>query len=100
MDVNFEDLLPIYKQATGHNDGIVKTYLEYLIDSDSTKFFKILKHIINTEYIQIYVDDDPINFDTYMLSKYGIKLHYDSGYMKSSYDVVDNNKYLIFKLKF
>ena len=61
------------------------------------EFLGTLAHA-DDEPVMVYTSD-PRKFGEYLESKYGIKMSFVNGHITDTYDIVDEQKHLIFLLK-
>jgi len=63
------------------------------------KYWSLLK-LVRVEFMEDKSNFDGYDFETYLEDKYGIKMNMVNGNITDGYQIVDEQKYLIFLLRF
>ena len=63
------------------------------------KYWNLLK-LVRTEFMEVRKEFDAYDFESYIQNKYGIKMNMIDGNITDGYEIVDEQKYLIFLLRF
>jgi len=63
------------------------------------KYWNLLK-LVRTEFMEVRKEFDAYDFESYIQNKYGIKMNMLDGNITDGYEIVDEQKYLIFLLRF
>jgi hypothetical protein len=63
------------------------------------KYWNLLK-LVRKEFMVDRKEFDAYDFESYIQSKYGIKMNMLDGNITDGYEIVDEQKYLIFLLRF
>ena len=63
------------------------------------KYWNLLK-LVRTEFMANRKEFDAYDFEMYLKDKYGIKMNMLDGNISDGYEIVDEQKYLIFLLRF
>jgi len=63
------------------------------------KYWNLLK-LVRTEFMEVRKEFDAYDFESYIQDKYGIKMNMLDGNITDGYEIVDEQKYLIFLLRF
>lgn len=63
------------------------------------KYWSLLK-LVRVEFMEDKSNFDGYDFETYIEDKYGIKMNMVNGNITDGYQIVDEQKYLIFLLRF
>jgi len=63
------------------------------------KYWNLLK-LVRTEFMEGRKEFDAYDFESYIQDKYGIKMNMLDGNITDGYEIVDEQKYLIFLLRF
>ena len=63
------------------------------------KYWNLLK-LVRTEFMEVRKEFDAYDFESYIQDKYGIKMNMIDGNITDGYEIVDEQKYLIFLLRF
>jgi hypothetical protein len=85
---------------------IIKSFKDYDDDDpeiDRRKnrwnYWNALKKI-RVEYLDGKTNFDAYEFEEYIITVYGIKMHLTDGKITDGYEIVDEKKYVVFLLKF
>ena len=62
-------------------------------------YWEALKKV-RKEYMQQNTEFDAYDFEDYLVGQYGLKMNIVNGNITDGYEIVDEQKYLIFLLKF
>jgi len=86
--------------------NITKSFQDYDDDDPNInfrknrwKYWSLLK-LVRVEFMEDKSNFDGYDFETYLEDKYGIKMNMVSGNITDGYQIVDEQKYLIFLLRF
>ena len=63
------------------------------------KYWNLLK-LVRVEFMEDKTQFDGYDFESYIQDKYGIKMNMLDGNISDGYEIVDEQKYLIFLLRF
>ena len=63
------------------------------------KYWNLLK-LVRKEFMEDKPQFDAYDFESYLKDKYGIKMNMLDGNISDGYEIVDEQKYLIFLLRF
>jgi hypothetical protein len=63
------------------------------------KYWNLLK-LVRVEFMEDKTHFDGYDFEMYLKNKYGIKMNMLDGSISDGYEIVDEQKYLIFLLRF
>ena len=63
------------------------------------KYWNLLK-LVRVEFMEDKIHFDGYDFEMYLKNKYGIKMNMLDGSISDGYEIVDEQKYLIFLLRF
>jgi len=86
--------------------NITKSFQDYYDDDPNInfrknrwKYWSLLK-LVRVEFMEDKSNFDGYDFETYLEDKYGIKMNMVNGNITDGYQIVDEQKYLIFLLRF
>jgi hypothetical protein len=86
--------------------NITKSFQDYDDDDPNInfrknrwKYWSLLK-LVRVEFMEDKSNFDGYDFETYLEDKYGIKMNMVNGNITDGYQIVDEQKYLIFLLRF
>jgi hypothetical protein len=88
--------------------NISKSFQDYDDDDDDPninfrknrwRYWSLLK-LVRVEFMEDKSNFDGYDFETYLEDKYGIKMNMVNGNITDGYQIVDEQKYLIFLLRF
>jgi hypothetical protein len=87
-------------------NNITKSFQDYDDDDPELhfrknrwKYWNLLK-LVRKEFMEDKTQFDAYDFETYIENKYGIKMNMVNGNITDGYQIVDEQKYLIFLLRF
>lgn len=86
--------------------NITKSFQDYDDDDPNINFRKnrwrywSLLKLVRVEFMEDKSNFDGYDFETYLEDKYGIKMNMVNGNITDGYQIVDEQKYLIFLLRF
>ena len=86
--------------------NISKSFQDYDDDDPNINFRKnrwrywSLLKLVRVEFMEDKLNFDGYDFATYIEDKYGIKMNMVNGNITDGYQIVDEQKYLIFLLRF
>jgi len=86
--------------------NISKSFQDYDDDDPNINFRKnrwrywSLLKLVRVEFMEDKSNFDGYDFETYLEDKYGIKMNMVNGNITDGYQIVDEQKYLIFLLRF
>jgi len=86
--------------------NISKSFQDYDDDDPNINFRKnrwrywSLLKLVRVEFMEDKSNFDGYDFETYIEDKYGIKMNMVNGNITDGYQIVDEQKYLIFLLRF
>ena len=63
------------------------------------KYWNLLK-LVRKEFMEDKTQFDAHDFETYIENKYGIKMNMVNGNITDGYKIIDEQKYLVFLLRF